>query len=125
LPCIAPPDRVVRVLRPAIVALLKENPGLAKSETTDPPSAPPRLVAGRLSSADLQAVGDWLRLNEDALVAHWDGRISGVELGRCGSFPIERAALGACDLSVLHVGGEWPWLVRRHGPRRGGRRCPC
>jgi Spy/CpxP family protein refolding chaperone len=24
----------------------------------------------------------WLRLNEAALVAHWDGQISGVELGR-------------------------------------------
>jgi hypothetical protein len=23
-----------------------------------------------------------------------------------GGFPIERAALGSCDLSVLHVGGE-------------------
>jgi hypothetical protein len=44
--------------------------------------AVPRLVAGRLSSADLQAVGDWLRLNEAALVAHWDGQISGVELRR-------------------------------------------
>jgi hypothetical protein len=33
----------------------------------------PRLIAGRLSSADLQAVSDWLRLNEAALVAHWDG----------------------------------------------------
>jgi hypothetical protein len=32
-----------------------------------------------------------------------------------GSFPIERAALGACDLSVLHIGGEWQWLVRRDG----------
>ena len=28
-----------------------------------------------------------------------------------GGFPIERAALGACDLSVLYVGGEWQWLV--------------
>jgi hypothetical protein len=27
-------------------------------------------------------VSDWLRLNEAALVAHWDGQISGVELGR-------------------------------------------
>jgi hypothetical protein len=32
-----------------------------------------------------------------------------------GSFPVERAALGACDLSVLHVGGEWQRLVRRDG----------
>ena len=32
-----------------------------------------------------------------------------------GSFPIERAALGDCDLSVLHVGGEWQWLVRQGG----------
>jgi hypothetical protein len=42
----------------------------------------PRLVAGRLSSADLQAVSEWLRLDQAALVAHWDGQISGVELGR-------------------------------------------
>jgi hypothetical protein len=42
----------------------------------------PRLIAGRLSSADLQAVSDWLRLNEAALVAHWEGQISGVGLGR-------------------------------------------
>ena len=32
-----------------------------------------------------------------------------------GSFPIERAALGTCDLSVLHVDGEWQWLVRQAG----------
>jgi hypothetical protein len=28
---------------------------------------------------------------------------------------IERAALGSCDLSILHVGGEWQWLVRQAG----------
>lgn len=32
-----------------------------------------------------------------------------------GGVPVERAALGACDLSVLHVCGEWQWLVRRDG----------
>ena len=32
-----------------------------------------------------------------------------------GGFPIERAVLGACDLSVLYIGGEWQWRVRRHG----------
>jgi hypothetical protein len=32
-----------------------------------------------------------------------------------GGFPVERAVLGDCDLSVLHVGGEWQWLVRREG----------
>jgi hypothetical protein len=26
-------------------------------------------------------------------------------------FPTEKAAVGCCDLSVLHVGGEWQWLV--------------
>ena len=25
------------------------------------------------------------------------------------------AAIGSCDLSVLHVGGEWQWLVRQAG----------
>jgi hypothetical protein len=24
-----------------------------------------------------------------------------------GGFPIEPTALGSCDLSILHVGGEW------------------
>jgi hypothetical protein len=32
-----------------------------------------------------------------------------------GSFPIERAALGDCDLSVLRIGVKWHWLVRRAG----------
>ena len=26
-----------------------------------------------------------------------------------------RAAVGDCDLSVLHIDGEWQWLVRRDG----------
>jgi len=30
-----------------------------------------------------------------------------------GGFPIERAALGSCDLSLLHVDGKWQWLVRQ------------
>ena len=32
-----------------------------------------------------------------------------------GSCPFECAALGGYDLSVLHIGGEWQWLVRRDG----------
>jgi hypothetical protein len=27
-----------------------------------------------------------------------------------GGFPVERAALGSCDLSVMHIAGEWQWL---------------
>lgn len=42
----------------------------------------PRLLSGRLSSDDMAALIAWLRLNEAALVAHWDGQISGVELAR-------------------------------------------
>ena len=30
-------------------------------------------------------------------------------------FPVERAALGSCDLSMLHIAGEWQWLVRQDG----------
>jgi hypothetical protein len=30
-------------------------------------------------------------------------------------FPVECAALGSCDLSVLHIAGEWQWLVRQDG----------
>jgi hypothetical protein len=35
----------------------------------------PRLIAGRLSSADAQAVFEWLTLNTDILIAYWDGPI--------------------------------------------------
>jgi hypothetical protein len=40
----------------------------------------PRLIGGRLSSGDLQAVSDWIRLNEAALVDYWEGRIYTDEL---------------------------------------------
>jgi hypothetical protein len=40
----------------------------------------PRLIAGQLSAADVQAVSEWLRLNEAALVDYWDGRIYTDEL---------------------------------------------
>jgi hypothetical protein len=32
-----------------------------------------------------------------------------------GGFPVLRAAVGDCDLSVMLVGDEWHWLVRREG----------
>jgi hypothetical protein len=41
--------------------------------------------------------------------AHWFTDYDG------GGFPVEKAALGGCDLSVAHVGGEWQWLVRCEG----------
>ncbi|MBV8737247.1 MAG: hypothetical protein JO007_08315 [Alphaproteobacteria bacterium] len=40
----------------------------------------PRVVAGRLSAADLHAVSDWLRLNEAAVIDHWNAVIDGAEL---------------------------------------------
>ncbi len=42
----------------------------------------PRIVAGRLSPADAQAVFQWVALNESVLVAYWDGQIDTVELGQ-------------------------------------------
>lgn len=35
----------------------------------------PRLVEGHLSAQDMQAVSDWGRLNEAALVDYWEFRI--------------------------------------------------
>ena len=32
-----------------------------------------------------------------------------------GVRPVERAVLGDCDLSVLHVGRKWQWFVRQAG----------
>jgi hypothetical protein len=46
---------------------------------------PPAIRAippGGLPAADLRAVSDWIRLNEAAITAFWESRISGVELGR-------------------------------------------
>jgi len=37
---------------------------------------------GGLSAAELRAVSDWIRLNEAAITAHWEGRISAIEFGR-------------------------------------------
>jgi hypothetical protein len=42
----------------------------------------PRLISGRLSPADTQAVFQWLTLNTDALVAYWDGRIDTARMVR-------------------------------------------
>jgi hypothetical protein len=40
----------------------------------------PRIVAGNLSPADLQAVSRWIVLNEDLIVAYWDNVIFTSEL---------------------------------------------
>jgi hypothetical protein len=40
----------------------------------------PRLIAGHLSAADLALVGEWIGLNEAALVAHWNYQIDSGEL---------------------------------------------
>jgi hypothetical protein len=42
----------------------------------------PRLVAGRLSPADLRAVSNWIRLNEAVLIDYWEERIFTDELLR-------------------------------------------
>jgi hypothetical protein len=38
-----------------------------------------------------------------------------VHESREGGSPVGRAALGSCGLSVLHIVGEWQWLVRQDG----------
>ena len=35
----------------------------------------PRVITGRLSSEDRQAVADWIRLNYDEIVAYWDAQL--------------------------------------------------
>jgi hypothetical protein len=35
----------------------------------------PRVITGQLSADDRQAVFEWITLNQDALVAYWEGRI--------------------------------------------------
>jgi hypothetical protein len=40
--------------------------------------------------------------------SHW---FSGISRG----VPVQRAALGKADLSVIHIGPRWSWVVRRGG----------
>jgi hypothetical protein len=41
----------------------------------------------------------------ELLMVHWFTQ------AEQGGFPVERAALGSCDLSVLRIGDQWQWLV--------------
>jgi hypothetical protein len=40
----------------------------------------PHLVVGDLQTQDLEAVCAWIRLNREALLAHWNGEIDGAEM---------------------------------------------
>lgn len=42
----------------------------------------PRVIAGRLSPDDEQAVFQWVLLNTAALVAYWEGQVDTIQLGR-------------------------------------------
>jgi hypothetical protein len=42
----------------------------------------PHVVAGALSATDLRVVGQWLALNHDAVLDHWNALIDGIELGQ-------------------------------------------
>ena len=42
----------------------------------------PHVVAGGLNAADPDLVSRWLRLNEAAVLDHWNALIDGIELGR-------------------------------------------
>ncbi len=41
----------------------------------------PRLIEGRLATADFALVSQWIKLNEDALIDFWNETIDSVELG--------------------------------------------
>lgn len=40
----------------------------------------PHLIAGSLGAADQHAVFAWVSLNQDALIAYWDGQIDTAQL---------------------------------------------
>jgi hypothetical protein len=44
------------------------------------------------------------------VTAHWF-----TSYERVFGFPVEKAALGGCNLSVAYIGGEWQWLVNCRG----------
>jgi hypothetical protein len=43
---------------------------------------PPRVIAGRISPDDQQAVFQWVSLNSAALIAYWEGQIDTIQLGQ-------------------------------------------
>jgi hypothetical protein len=42
----------------------------------------PHVVAGQLAPADERAVAQWIALNENAIIDHWNGVTDGVQLGQ-------------------------------------------
>jgi hypothetical protein len=54
----------------------------------------PRVIAGRLSPIDSQAVFHWVALNADALIAYWEGRIGTIELA-AALRPVSPGAAGS------------------------------
>ena len=42
----------------------------------------PRLVHGDLASRDLALVAEWIALNEELIVDHWEGRASTLDIAR-------------------------------------------
>jgi hypothetical protein len=42
----------------------------------------PRVVVGHLSAADLRAIAQWVALNAQAILDHWNGLTDGVQLGQ-------------------------------------------
>ena len=42
----------------------------------------PHVVAGHLTTGDLQAVSRWIALNETAILDHWNGLTDGAELAQ-------------------------------------------
>jgi len=42
----------------------------------------PRLIAGRLSPDDAQAVFEWVKFNTQTLVAYWDGQIGTIQMAQ-------------------------------------------
>jgi len=68
---------------PRIKVCMAHGPRMLPHDTVTVTLRPIRVIpAGGLSAADLRAVSGWIRLNEAAIVAHWQGRISAIEFGR-------------------------------------------
>ncbi len=42
----------------------------------------PRLLHGEMSSIEFQMFAAWISLNEQALLAHWDGKIDALEMAQ-------------------------------------------
>jgi hypothetical protein len=73
----------------------------------------PRLAAGQLATAGLDAVTSWIALNRDVIIDYWDGAIGTVEVGSAS----RALGLRRCDPAPESWSQVWSEILLGPIPR--------